>query len=131
MKSASMNFRISRVNALLQEALAHILQKYYREESTMITITRITSSSDLHHATVYIGLIGDETKQKQALRWLHKKKFDLRQHLNREVVLKFSPELHFTIDDAHLQEMKIVSLLSEIENETGPDPFDPKGSVIP
>jgi ribosome-binding factor A len=124
-----MNFRISRVNALLQEALANILQKYYREESTMITITRVTSSSDLQHISIYIGLMGDETQQKQALRWLHKKKFDLRQHLNREVVLKFSPELHFIIDDAYLQEMKIVSLLSEIENEIAPEPIDSENSA--
>lgn len=129
MRNISTNFRISRVNSLLQEALARILQKHYREESTKITITRVTSSSDLHRISVHIGLIGDEAEQKQALRWLHKKKFDLRQHLNREVVLKFSPELHFVIDDAHLQEMKIVSILSEIENEITSEPIDSEGSV--
>jgi ribosome-binding factor A len=112
-----MHPRIARINSLLKEALANILQKYYREESTAITILRIASSNDLHYATVYVGIIGDETEQKRSLRWLHKKKFELRKHINQEVVLKFSPELHFTIDDSHLRTMRVGFLLSEIETE--------------
>jgi ribosome-binding factor A len=112
-----MHPRIARVNSLLQEALAGILKKYYREESVTITITRIATSSDLHYTTVYVSIIGNEAEQKRSLRWLHKKKFELRNHINREIVLKFSPELHFLIDNSHLRAIRIGSLLSEVETE--------------
>jgi ribosome-binding factor A len=125
----AMHPRITRVNTLLREAFAHILQKYYREESTAITITRMAISSDLHHATVYMSLMGNEPTQKQSLRWLHKKKPELRRRLNQEVVLKFSPELHFALDDSHLQEMRVTSLLMDMANESPIEIPDPTNSM--
>jgi len=116
-----MNPRIARVNALLQEALADILRKYHREEAAGITLTRVICSGDLQRATVYVGLGGGEVEQQQALRWLQKKKSELRRRLGREVVLKFLPELHFALDDSQLQELRIASLLAEIATETAPD----------
>ncbi|MDR3143411.1 MAG: 30S ribosome-binding factor RbfA [Puniceicoccales bacterium] len=112
-----MHFRVERVNALLQSALGGILRKYYREEAMAITLTRVVSSNDLRHVNIYVSLLGDENAQKKVWRWLRCKKSELRRRLSREVVLKFSPELQFAIDDSHQEELRVSSLLAEIAAE--------------
>ncbi|MDR0728296.1 MAG: 30S ribosome-binding factor RbfA [Puniceicoccales bacterium] len=127
-----MQFRTERVNALLQSALGGILRKYYREEATPITLTRVAASPDLRHAAVTVSLLGDETARKKAWHWLQQKKSELRRRLSREVVLQFSPELRFVIDDSQQRELRVASLLAEIADEDPADGnFSPPINSVP
>ncbi|MDR2377191.1 MAG: 30S ribosome-binding factor RbfA [Puniceicoccales bacterium] len=126
-----MQFRTERVNALLQSALGGILRKYYREEATAITLSRVATSPDLRYAAVTVSLLGDEAVQKKAWRWLRRKKSELRRRLSQEVVLKFSPELRFVIDDSQQRELRIASLLAEIADENLVDKDQIDGNFNP
>jgi len=59
------NNRISKLNSLVKEELAKIIQKEIDfEEGTLVTIYKVEVSSDVAHANIRISVIPDENEKK-------------------------------------------------------------------
>lgn len=90
-----------RVGELIRRTLAEVLQRgalYDPDIAHMsITVGEVRTSPDLKQAVVHVMPLGGQDADK-AIAALNRNKAELRRHLNRNIDLKFSPELRFVAD---------------------------------
>ena len=63
-----------------------------------ITVAEVRTAPDLRVATAYVLPLGGQGKD-EALEALRRNRHELRRAVNKDLTLKFSPELRFVIDD--------------------------------
>jgi len=111
--------RQRRVNQLLQEEISKIiLEEVQNPHIDFVTITGVAVSPDLHHAQVYVSILGDENKAEETMAALRGGAYRfIRGRLAERVVLKHIPELHFELDDTARRAQHIEMLLDQIAQE--------------
>jgi ribosome-binding factor A len=124
-----MSGRIVRLNSLLKEVISEVIRDDVRNPhvSRLITVTRVDITKDLHHAKVYISVIGTDEEKAESLRALNNASGFIAVNASKKVVLRYFPELSFKLDDSVDKHMRIEELLSEIsekraEQESKMDP---------
>ena len=93
--------RLERVNSLLKRVIGDAMFRVLMGEGVsagLVTVTGVSCGKDLRNATVRVSVFGDEALQKRALGHLvhHEREFE--RIVNREVRLKFTPQLRFVLD---------------------------------
>lgn len=91
-----------RVGELIRRTLSEILHRgeiYDPDIAHMsITVGEVRTSPDLKVATVSVMPLGGQGAR-EVIAALNRNKAEIRRHLNRNVDLKFSPELRFVADE--------------------------------
>src|SRR4030095_13918774 len=111
-----MNHRLPRVNELIKRELGDLIIRECRFTAQLVTVQQVDVSPDLKHAHVYISVIGTEEERNQAMATLHAERPQFQQALAKRVVLKFTPHLHFKIDEAAERGDRVLNILSELES---------------
>src|SRR5262245_58085308 len=111
--------RLSRVNSLLKEVIFEVIQKDVRNPhvNTFISVTEVDTSADLHHAKVYISMIGTDAEKAKVLAAIQTAAGFIAVHASEKVKLRYFPSLTFYLDTAAEEHMKIEKLLADIEKE--------------
>ena len=78
-----------------------------------VTVTDAKLSPDLHHAKIYVSVVGTETEVKGSLAALRHASGFIRAQLGAVLRMRHTPELHFAYDDAEARAARIEELLSE------------------
>lgn len=90
-----------RVGELIRRVLSEVLARgdLYDPEIAHVSITvgEVRTSPDLKMATVHVMPLGGVNTD-MVVKALNRNKAELRRHLNRNIELKFSPELRFVAD---------------------------------
>ena len=120
-----MSTRIIRVNELLKrEIAADILRLFVGGEfdTGAITVTRVETAPNLRDATVYISIFRHEEERADMIRFLSKHRKEIQHRMSRNVIIKYTPRLHFRLD-ASLEDgdrvLKILDQLDIPEDESG------------
>ena len=104
----------------MQHRLARVGELLKRELSSAV-LREV--SPDLRNATVHVGILGSAGEQKQALQRLEQHRVPLQAECAKRVVLKFTPHLHFRLDESIVRGMRILDILEEIgTNEEDAEP---------
>ena len=93
--------RLERVNALLKRVIGEAVFRVMQTDDVspgLITVTGVSCGKDLRNATVRVSVFGDEALQKRALGHLVHHEREFQQIVNREVRLKFTPQLRSVLD---------------------------------
>lgn len=115
------------------ETVREVIARILVEESAdprlhLVTVTGVDMSPDLRHANVYVTTHGDETRYREMLDGLDSAKGRIRTLLGQAVRMKYVPELHFRIDPAVDEAVRISDALRS-ERESGrvrdDEPGDP------
>jgi ribosome-binding factor A len=117
-----MKHRLERVNELLKRELGDLLQREITFEAALVTVQQVDITPDLKHAHVFISVMGSHEQAKAAMARLHASRTTLQHLLSKRVVLKYTPHLHFKLDDSIERGTRIISILEEIDIP----PDDPK-----
>ncbi|WP_420422277.1 30S ribosome-binding factor RbfA [Simkania sp.] len=114
-----MTKRTDRLNSLLKEVLSEVIRQDVKNPnvSELITITEVDITKDLHHAKVYISVIGDEKERKETIDALQSAAGFISTIASKKVVMRYFPSLKFILDTTVDKQMKIDSILKEIEEE--------------
>lgn len=122
--------RSQRVRELLKRTIGEVIRREIPiGEAGLITVNDVGVSSDLHSAMVFVGIIGTAQQKKRAGALLEKERKRLQGLVGREVVLKYTPQLRFVVDDSIEQGNKVIRILEEIEKTTPQaEPGDPPNS---
>ena len=93
--------RIGRINEEIQRELSDLLRtvKDPRVQKTMVSVTRVDTTSDLRYAKVYISVLEKE-KAKDAIKGLRSAGGFLRRTVGESMLLRYTPELVFEEDDS-------------------------------
>lgn len=113
--------RTSRLNSLLKEVISDIIRRDVRNPhvNELVTVTRVDISKDLHHAKVYISVIGSAVQKQETLEALQSAAGFIAVQASKEVVMRYFPALSFKLDDSVEKHMRIEELLNKIASEKG------------
>src|SRR5580704_13688228 len=95
------SLRLQRVQELLKRELGEIVRREIPVGSAgLITVNDVRITSDLQSATVYIGILGNEEQKKKALTELEQHRKRIQGLIGKAVVLKYTPQLRFHLDES-------------------------------
>ncbi|MCF7806081.1 MAG: 30S ribosome-binding factor RbfA [Simkaniaceae bacterium] len=114
-----MTRRTERLNSLLKEVISEVIFREVKNPHVtgLITVTSVDISKDLHHAKVYISVIGTDNDKKATLDALNSAAGFIATKSSKKVVLRYFPQLKFIFDDSAEKHMRIDSILKEIEEQ--------------
>jgi len=110
-----MKHRLERVNELLKRELGDLIGREVTFEAALVTLQQVDVTPDLKHAHAFISVIGSDEQAKAAMAKLHDKRKQLQHLLSKRVVLKYTPQLHFKLDESIERGTRVIHILSEIE----------------
>ena len=114
-----MGLRIARVNELVKREIANYISTRYGAETVRWTITSVEVAADLRNAKVTYSVIGDELSARQAHAFFGKHASEIRGHVSKYVVLKYSPKLLFVRDYGIERGNRTMEILDELDDSSG------------
>jgi ribosome-binding factor A len=110
-----MKHRLPRVNELIKRELSELITRELSFQAALVTVQQVDVTPDLKHAHVFISVIGSDEQARAAMAALHDQRTSLQHLLAKRVILKFTPHLHFKLDEAIERGTRVIHILSEIE----------------
>jgi ribosome-binding factor A len=107
--------RIIRVESLLKQEISTIIQKDFRSNLGLVSITGVKVAKDLANATVYFSHFGIESERKKATEKLKKAAFFIKKQLGQTVRLKRIPNLIFKFDDSLERGSQLLQKINQID----------------
>jgi len=105
-----------KINELILQQLGEVITREVELPNIIVTITRITTSKDLHYSTVYISVLPDN-KLDYAVKKLNSVSKHLRHKLNKKIILRVIPKLEFRPDISERQATDIDVLLDSLKEQ--------------
>ena len=107
--------RIKRVNQLIQEKIAEILERELSfGKNVLVTVQNVDTSRDLRYAKVGASVIPFE-KSEEVLKILKKQSSNIQKELNKVIEIKFVPKIEFEIDKGEEKAGRVEEILRQIE----------------
>lgn len=114
----SNNARLDRINEELKRELSKIVTFELKNPNItgMISVTKVKITPDFKYAKVYVSILNAKSMEKTMLGLKESAGF-MRSQLAKQINLRVTPELSFTIDDSLEYGAKIDSILKELKGE--------------
>jgi ribosome-binding factor A len=114
-----MTRRTERLNSVIQQEISQLLREQVNDPrlSSLISITRVSTSPDLRHTKVFVSTIGDNVDKEEILQGFTAASGFLRSQLATRLQLKHMPELSFHFDDSIERAARILKLINEVASE--------------
>jgi len=106
---------MARVAEILKRELSVVILREVPSDGGLITVTSVDVSPDLRNASVYVGVLGTASQQKQAIERLEQKRALLQAECAKRVVLKFTPHLSFKLDESLVRGTRVLDILNELD----------------
>ena len=115
--------RIHLINEEIQKELSALLRtvKDPRVQDVMISITRVETTPDLRYTKVYVSFL-QEDKAQEAMKGLKSAGGYLRRELARNLKLRYTPEIVWSLDDSIPYGAKMLKLINSLEANRDEDP---------
>ena len=114
--------RLDRVNSLLKRVIGEAMFRVMQHDDVnpvMITVTNVSCASNLRDATVSVSVFGDPSVKERAMQHLIHHARDFQKIVNREVRMKFTPVLHFKLDNSIEKGDHVLAVLDALAAEEG------------
>jgi ribosome-binding factor A len=116
-----MTIRAERVASLIKEEMGEILIREYGDSLRgFTTITDVRMTPDLKIAKVYFSVFGNEQVRAETMAMLGEERPHIRSLLGSHMSLKFTPALHFFLDDTLDHVDRINQLIRKIHDGSSP-----------
>ena len=95
--------RLERVNALLRREIAEAVPAVMLNEGVdcaAITVTQVRVARNLRNATVSVSILGHDRERQAMIRKLAHRHVAFQRLINRDMKLKYTPVLQFTLDES-------------------------------
>ncbi len=108
--------RIGRINEEIQRELSELLRnvKDPRVRKTMLSVTRVDTTSDLRYAKVFVSVY-DKEQSKEVFKGLKAAGGYLRHELAERLSLRYTPELVWTEDHSITYGARILDILATLD----------------
>ena len=112
--------RLVRVNELLKREIAEDVHRNFSLsdfDTAAVTITRVECAPDLRDANVFVSIFGHEDDRDRMIAHLNRHRQEVIRMMVKRVKLKYTPRLHFILDESIEGGDRILSMLAEMERE--------------
>ena len=115
LKSMDKN-RIPQINELIKQELGNVVFKEIEfPKDTLVTVTRVQTSSNLIQAKVYVSVM-PESQTPKVLQTLNDQIFELQQTINKRLEMRPIPKIKFVEEKETRKAEEIEKLLEEIKD---------------
>ncbi|MBF0284586.1 MAG: 30S ribosome-binding factor RbfA [Magnetococcales bacterium] len=124
-----MTLRTERVGEAIRDEIANLLLRGTVKDPglpTLLSITGVKVSPDLHYAVVYYSTPGDEAARKLAGKALTRAGGFLRGQVGKALRLRLTPELRFVLDDSVDRGERLSQVMRDIQYDTEPGTPEPE-----
>jgi len=113
--------RAVRVSESIKREISVMLTQEVKDPGIhFVTVTTVEVGDDLRHAKIFVSVLGDEKTRQESMKGLERAKGFLKGELGRRLQLRYTPELHFHLDQSLDHAMKIKGILNKIKSEEKP-----------
>jgi ribosome-binding factor A len=111
-----MKNRLQRVNEVLKRELSEIVAREANfGPEVLVTITAVQITSDLRHCSVFVSVIGQEYQKNDVITELEEHRSTLQRELAKRVVIKYTPQLHFKLDDSIERGSRVLGIIQDLD----------------
>lgn len=110
--------RITRVNELIRRELGVQLYRLVNRadfDAAAVTFTHALTSVDLRSCRVLVSIRGEPAEQERMLSILKRCRAEFQQAIGRNVVLRYTPQLHFVLDHSVAEGDHVLEILNRME----------------
>jgi len=119
-----MSHRLTRVSELILRELGDMIQKDLTFTDSLVSLHGVDLTPDLKHCHVFVGVLGGPGSERRAMEILDEARGSLQSKLAKRVVLKFTPKLHFKLDNSVERGVRTVHVLDQLEADGSLPPVD-------
>jgi len=111
-----MTRRAERVSSIIQQELSYLLREQVNDPrlASLISITKVTTSSDLRLTKVFISTLENKVDKNEILKGFAAASGFLRKQLANHLKLKHTPELSFHLDDSIEHGAEVLRLIEQV-----------------
>jgi ribosome-binding factor A len=113
--------RITRVNELIRRELGIQLYRVVNRpdfDTASVTFTHALTSVDLRSCRVLVSIRAELAEQERMLSILKRHRVEFQETISKNVILRYTPHIHFVLDHSVEQGDQILQLLHQME-QTG------------
>ncbi len=110
--------RITRVNELIRRELGIQLYRIINLtdfDPAAVTFTHAQTSVDLRTCRVLVSIVGTPAQQEHLLGILKRHRTDFQKAIRQNIVLRYTPQLHFVLDHSVADGDHVLQLLQQME----------------
>jgi len=115
--------RTDRLNSLLREVISEVIHRDVKNPhiNTIITVTRVDITKDLHFAKVFTSVIGTAAQKADTIEALQQAAGFIGVTASKKVTMRYFPTLTFKLDDGVDKQMRIEELLTKVNANKSTD----------
>jgi ribosome-binding factor A len=111
-----MKHRLERVNEVIKRELSEIISREINlSAQTLVTVHAVNVTPDLRQCHVFVSVIGKPDQKSRVLTELAGHRSMLQRELAKRVVLKYTPHLHFKLDDSIERGSRVLEIMQDLE----------------
>ena len=111
-----MNHRIARVKELLKRELGDVLQRDFTFTDALVTVNEVDVTPDFKQAHAFVGIIAkNEGAKEEIIDKLNRKHGVIQNRVSQRVILKYTPQFHFKLDESVERGVDVLNLIDSIE----------------
>jgi ribosome-binding factor A len=113
------NNRLERLGSLLTEVISEVINKEVRNPNVahFVSVTHVEITTDLHHAKVYISVIGSDLEKKKTIEALQSAAGFIAVNASKKITIRYFPALTFKLDNSVDEHLRIEKILGDIKQE--------------
>ena len=81
-----------------------------------VTFTHVLTSVDLRSCRVLVSILGELPEQERMLTILKRHRVDFQEAIHKNIVLRYTPHIHFVLDHSVEQGDHVLQILNQMES---------------
>jgi ribosome-binding factor A len=111
--------RLQRVRELLKREIGEAIRREIPvDQGGLVSVNDVDIAGDLRIATAFISILGNAEQQRTGLALLHKNRVRIQAYVAKTVILKYTPQLRFVVDDSVARGNKVLAIIEELEKQS-------------
>ncbi|MBM3450614.1 MAG: 30S ribosome-binding factor RbfA [Armatimonadetes bacterium] len=107
--------RIERLRELIKEETGQILQFEVKDPRLgFVSVTDVELSADLHHAKIYVSVLGNDEQKAQTMEGLRSAVRFVRGEIGRRIKIHHTPEIQFRLDESIERGTRLVKMIEAV-----------------
>ena len=110
------NRRQDRVRELVKRAVGEVIRRTFPvQEVGVVSVTDVSMSNDLRSGVVFLSIFGDKEQKNKVFHTICEKTKMIQMQLAHEVILKYTPQIRFQLDESIDRGNRVLEILDEME----------------
>lgn len=111
--------RLLRVRELLKREIGEAIRRELPvEQAGLVTVNDVDVAGDLRVATVFVGILGNAEQQRTGIAMLQKNRARIQGLVAKSVILKYTPQLRFVVDESVARGNRVLEIINELERDS-------------